>query len=368
MKYLKYLLIVIFVSNFSVSVEAESPKDPREIRLGTLTGLSGYSATQGTDCRNAMEAAGKHHAGALLKKGYTLKFFYGDSQGAARPALTEYARLVNLEQVIGIGLDRSSVGMAVNPLSERQKIPVFGVVGHHQFISENEYAFRVWPATSREGEALAKKIIADGIKKLAVITTEDDWNLSLKRGFLDSIKGSEVEIVYDEDVNPTETEFSAYITKIRAAKPDAIFLNLVIGQPGIALKKIAELAAGTPVYASFFAGRQDELDIAKEAAEGMILADVDYDVDAFKDLLTQNGYPDTAPNGVVFNCHNAVNVIAAALLEADKPVVIGEDLYQAALKVKSIEPLGRVMEIKDRELQFSFVYRKIKDGKAVTIK
>ncbi len=367
LRFILALFLVVAVLS-PTATYGESAIEPT-IRIGLLTALSGYAVQQGTECRQAFELAKGIYAPGDKLHGYRLEYSIGDAQRKAGPALSEFNKLATIQRVHLVVLDGSPVGMAVNPISLEREIPIIGVVGHHRFVSENDYAFRAWPAAQEEGRVMAQKLEQDGKKRIALLTTEDDWTLAIRNILLESFNQSDTAIVYDQQILGEEKDFSSYVARVRSKEPDAIFLNLVTGQPGVALKKMRELRVNTPVYGTYFTGRSDELKLAGQAAEGLLITEIDFPAEKLNSMAHEVGMREPIATAVSYNCYVAFAWTAEAIKRLSRGTKLtGPELRTALLEVHSLSVLGDTLQVKDREVSYPFVYKQVINGALVAQK
>ena len=112
-----------------------------------------------------------------------------------------------------------------------------------------------------------------GIKKIAVMSASDGFGGSGREELLRLAGENGLEVVADERYNPQDTDLSAQLTKIRSAQPQAI-VNWSTGPTQIlAVKNWRDLGMSSiPLYQSHGFGSRKNLQLAGEAAEGVLLA------------------------------------------------------------------------------------------------
>ena len=112
------LIFVLVLCSVTVFAESRTPALP-EIRIGLLTQLSGPFATVGESCRQGYELARKSFAPEDKIGGRTIRFIYGDTKGEAAAGLTEFKRVVEVENVIAVKSWRAK--LKESPTNEAKK-------------------------------------------------------------------------------------------------------------------------------------------------------------------------------------------------------------------------------------------------------
>jgi branched-chain amino acid transport system substrate-binding protein len=136
---------IVFLStlaSWAIADPAATP--PEKLKIGMLLTLSGSFASAGEDCRKGAEA------GLLVAGPQTpIDLIYADTKNEPTTAITEFQRLVRANLVVGVYTHRSSIGMALNPISLNAQVPLLGAVGHRDFARGNNFAFQIWPRSEQ---------------------------------------------------------------------------------------------------------------------------------------------------------------------------------------------------------------------------
>lgn len=353
------LLVATLVTSIT-SLHAESPES---INIGSLTALTGNAATQGVPCKNAFLVSLARRNELANKKQTQINLTIGDTQRSAAPAVTEFTQMLSSQNLIGAAIEGSPVGMAINPLSLKNQIPIVGAVGHRDFTTDNKFAFSMWPSTEAEGSAIAKGIMTSNHSKIAVISVEDDYTLSVRDSFVAALSSSSIDIIANVEVQPKEINFSSILLKIRSKNPDAIFVNTGFGQSGIVVKKIRELGMKVAIYANFLASTVGEIESAGPAAEGMINTQVDFDKKKLSEIFKKYEYPLLEPTTLAYTCLVSMEFILQSVDASQGLVSTPDELYQSLLKQEKVEVLDEQIPIKNRRAIYKFRKQIFKSGK-----
>ncbi|MBX7144258.1 MAG: ABC transporter substrate-binding protein, partial [Oligoflexia bacterium] len=232
--------------------------------------LSGPSAANGQLCRQGVDAARRLLAPNDKIGSYSVRFAFGDTQGQGPAGISEFLRLVQAEQAVVVVTTRSQVGMAVNPVSEEKGVPLFGIVGHSDFLKTNRYAYRFWPTAESEGDAIAKKLKSDGVSRVAILTTEDQWTRSLTDNFSAEFSRLDGDVALSASVDPSDVDFSTLIARIRASNAQAILLNMTLAHMGIAIKRAREAGLQQKLYANYWVNNPATIEVAGSAVKGVV--------------------------------------------------------------------------------------------------
>lgn len=317
--------------------------------IAALAELSGNFSKNGEDCRIGYEIAKQAYPGVSV--------IIADNQNDPKVGITEFRRLVEMKNASALVTTRSSVGLAINPLSKNQKIPLIGVVGHPRFITENPYSIRFFSQASDEASVLANYVSKNNFSKISIISVEDEYFLRLRDDFINSI--GENKITFNDTVLPTEQDFSTLITKLKAKSPDMIFINLIPTQIGQFLKKAKENGINQKTISNFLIGTSDLLKtIDKSLSENIIFAEMDYNkpnyLKAFSRISSNN-----STSSIGYSCYASLTYAFELLKQSQnnkKPMI--EEISE----IKKIKLLDGEIAIKDREAQFEVIPKIIKNG------
>lgn len=313
--------------------------------IGALADLTGNFARLGEDCRGGYEVA------VQVSKS-TSKVIFGDNQNDPKAGISEFRRMVDAERVSSVVTTRSPVGLALNSLSAREKIPLIGIVGHPRFVAENAYAVRVFPSAEAEARVLAEAADEE-VSSLAIVSIEDEYFLGLRDAFVKNLKRTAV--VLNETVSPKDSEFGTLVAKLRAKSPEAVFINGGPSQISILARKLRELKFPAKLYSNFLAGSRDIIAGLDRAGDGLKFAELDYEqpkfVEAFSNLL---GKKPLSPLG--YSCYVAMTY-AMTLSTQDSSA-------EGLAKTKQVQTLDGPITFLNREGQFPVVLKTLENGQA----
>lgn len=235
---------------------------PPVVRVGQTEALTGPSSAYGIRAANgarlAMEqinAAGGFTVGGAT---YMLDIAFNDMANDARQAVTlvrQYASDPGMVATIG---PTNSVGfVAMVPVVAQLQLPLIGDGSGVPLKAWNEWVVRINPVNSTGTPVLLRKVTAKAkIKKMAVIfdQTQDSQrsDAEITKAQADAIG---YQVVAYEAFRTGEPDFSAQISTIRGARPDAIFVAAAVGDGVKLVSQIREAGIDIPLLcgvASFF--------------------------------------------------------------------------------------------------------------------
>ncbi|NYF09684.1 branched-chain amino acid transport system substrate-binding protein [Leifsonia sp. AK011] len=216
----------LVLSGCAPTEEGGAPAGDLTFKVGTALPVTGNLAFLGPP-----EIAGTEYAAAEVNeaaKGITIELTQGDSGDTDNKAYeTEIPRL--LGEGVGAIIGAASSGTSLQFIDQ--------VVGANviQFSPANTSAefttyddkglyFRTAPSDVLQGEVLGNLIAEDGNETLGMIVLNDSYGTGLASFTKEAFEAAGGEVVSEVTYNTGDTNFSAQISEVLAASPDAIAL------------------------------------------------------------------------------------------------------------------------------------------------
>ncbi len=236
------------------SARAQTP--PAEIKIGHLHAGSGAYASISMPVYLGLKfwvdqtnAGGGAFVKAYGKK-IPLKLISYDDQSSTATAATLYNQLITQDQVNMLVADSGSVLTSVGvPIAREHKQFLFDPTGTGTaFFENNQYiALLADPVSSIWPKYITDFLKSDGVKaglkRVAMLYSTNDFTgtqANAVRGFL---KGSPLELVYDQGVPTNTSNYTVLINNIAATNPDAVIALGYVGNDIALLRNLQD--AGT---------------------------------------------------------------------------------------------------------------------------
>ena len=347
-----FLLPFILISVLPILALAEASP----LNVGAILTLSGNFASAGDDSRRGIEAA-------LSLEGNRnyLDVQYEDSRNEPSAAITAFRKLVNADNVMAVYTHRSSIGMALNPISLSSQIPLLGAVGHQDFASNNLFAIQAWPRAHDEGEFVAEEFKRRNLSRVAVLYSEDEWTSSVTEGFRSKLKELGITLVFDLSVPPAEQDLRTQLLKLKAQNPDAVYFNFLLPQIAPAVKQSREMKLPGIFFSNFYLAKKEVIDaVGKAALDGVRYIELNNDLPGLKKILGR----EESPPGLAVAAYISTLLLAHAAREIPQPKNPAE-LISALIKQKEIHTTDGIFKIENRLIKFPLVVKVMTNGKFV---
>jgi branched-chain amino acid transport system substrate-binding protein len=267
-KVLVVLISVLILSWAGLGFAAEP------IKLGLVYPLSGPIAYDGQSVVNGAKLATKeiNDKGGLLG-GRPIKLVIEDGQGLPAQSLAAAEKLISRDRVVALmGCYRSSASLAVQPIAERNKIPMMSVVSSSPKLTEGgfKYYFRNTPKEAMLVDAAAQYLIKKlKIKSVSFLAPNDEWGRAGLAAWTNKMKEYGGKVVTGDLFLTGETNYQPYLTKIKAIGPDALAVQSETLDGSMIYRQAKEMKLDTVNIGSGPMASQKFMELAKEASEGI---------------------------------------------------------------------------------------------------
>ena len=293
------------------------------IKIGFNAPLTGFAAADGNSALvGARLAVEQVNAGGGIN-GDDIELVVYDDQASPKEAAPLAVKMTTQDEVTaGISGSYSGSTRAAATIFQENLVPYISAYAVHPDITRaGDYVFRTSFMGEVQGRAGAK-LIGDvmGLKRVALITLNNDFGKSLATGFKEKAVDFGIEITGEYEYSIKDREFGPIVSKVRSDGPDAIYASGYFFTAGPLVRQIRAAGIAAPVIGQEGYDSQKFIEIAGPDAEGVIITtSLDRDssnpiTQAFiKGFEEMAGYP---TDMVAASAHTAVLVMAEALKTA----------------------------------------------------
>jgi len=231
-----------------------------KVRIGVVLPISGQFAVGAVNPKRGYDLAAEeiNKAGGIKALGGAqIELVYADNQGKQDVSIGETERLIQQEKVAAImGAWHSPSTIAGTQAAERHKTPWVVEVASADIILERgfKYVTRVNVKASWYGEApvdfldYAKSTLKMKVERVAIMYTDDDWGRSsVAKGTKNALTKRGYQVV-EEIAYPSATQdVTTYITKVKAARPDAFVVTSFPNDALLVARAVEQLGLKVPI-------------------------------------------------------------------------------------------------------------------------
>lgn len=254
-----------------------------DLKIGTILSTSGASAFLGTDMKDGMAIAIDEinaHGGV---DGKPLAWTFYDAQSETATAIASTRRLIAQDKVDVIvgGGNMSGLAQAMVPLATQAKIPFMSTEGAASIV--NPVGQRAWIFKSTVDDNVVFERLADYFQKQHITrvallhdtsgfgqaATQELTKVAPERGLT----------TIDEAFNPTDTDLTPQLTRIKASGAQAIVCWTTSPAGVIFIRQAKQLGLGnrTLIHSYGFVS-QRYMELAGKDADGVLLVSVKFPV------------------------------------------------------------------------------------------
>ncbi|MET9593985.1 ABC transporter substrate-binding protein [Streptomyces sp. NPDC006516] len=180
--------------------------------------------------------------------GRKIKVTVFDDQGDPTTGTNIARKLDNGNYVAMIGTAESAVTVAMAPILRQAEIPNITSGQATALVDvKSPFLFLNGPTSTTYDSTLADYLVTTKkFKKIAMISNNGSYGKGEHDAFTAALKKSGITPVSDQVVTTDQKDFSASLSRIRQAKPDAIFLGAEEVQAGLIVKQARDLGIKVP--------------------------------------------------------------------------------------------------------------------------
>lgn len=241
------------------------------IKIGMIAPLTGSWASEGQEMKRNGEllTAELNAKGGLLGK--QVELVVEDDGGDPRTASLAAQRLTTRGVVAVIGTYGSAVTEATQTIFDEAGIIQIANGSTAVRLTEKglKYFFRTCPRDDEQGRVGAALVERSGAKKVALLHDSSAYSKGLADEINALLKSRNANVVFFDALTPKEQDYSAILTKLRAAGPDIVFFTGYYPEGGLLLKQKKQMGWNVPFVGGDAINNPDLVKIAgKEAAQG----------------------------------------------------------------------------------------------------
>ncbi|HXV22325.1 MAG TPA: branched-chain amino acid ABC transporter substrate-binding protein, partial [Desulfuromonadales bacterium] len=241
------------------------------VKIGLMAPMTGSWASEGQEMKRIVEllAQDLNDKGGVL--GRKVEVLVEDDGGDPRTASLAAQRLATREVAAVIGTYGSSVTEASQTILDEAQIIQVANGSTAVRLTEKKlgYFFRTCPRDDEQGRVAVGTLKKMGFKKIAILHD----NTSYARGLAEEARAllpkEGVQVAFFDALTPGERDYTAILTKLKAAGPEAVFFTGYYPEAGLLLRQKKEMNWPVPFLGGDATNNPDLVKIAgKEAAEG----------------------------------------------------------------------------------------------------
>ncbi len=248
------------------------------LELGIPLPLTGSEAKFGEVMKRSFEIAAQDINAKGGIKGKNLVLFFEDSGGKPETSQAIVRKLIDVKkQVVIVGEYTSKCAKVVAAVAEERKVPYLVVASAADDITRQnyKYVFRQNVPNAHYADGLIsffKEVVKPST--MAIINESSDFGSSGATEMEKQAQKLGIKVLLKEKYEKGSTDFKPLLSRVKAVKPDVIYMVSYAADAALLMKQIRELRVNAKLYAGGAAGFAipEFIVNAKNAAEYVITA------------------------------------------------------------------------------------------------
>lgn len=266
----KLSVVVMFMAMVLIS----SPVQAEEtIKIGAIASVTGPASFLGEPERNTLvmlEDQINAQGGILGKK---LEIIIYDDETEVNKAVLAADRLIRKDRVqAGIGGTTSGNTLAIMNNFARAEIPLVSMAAAERIVNPvNPWVFKTPQSDRHAVTRILNHAKEQGHKDIAILTVSNGFGQAGREVLKELIPEMGMNLTGDEIYGPKDTDMTSQLTRIRSQKPDAVICWGTNPGPAVIARNRQQLKLDIPLYMSHGVASKKFIELAGEAAEGILL-------------------------------------------------------------------------------------------------
>ncbi|GAA4226222.1 branched-chain amino acid ABC transporter substrate-binding protein [Actinomadura meridiana] len=309
------------------------------IRIGVPAPLSGDSASAGQDILAAAKVAAAEINKAGGVDGRDVEIVEADDQCSAQQGAQAAQKLLNSKVVAVAGGYCSGAAVPAIPIYGRRNVPFVLDASTNPSLTDTGKGkvFRTCGRDDNQGLVAAKFMTGPlGAKRIALLHDNTTYAKGLADAAAASVKQAGGQVVYQDALQPGQSDYSPVLTKVASAKPDVLYFTGYFAEAGLLMKQRARLGLKFTLMGGDATTDSTALKTAGAAADGYYAttAPLAKDLPAAAGFVSAYKAANNADPGPfsVYE-YDAVKLVAKAVDVAGS--TNGKDITEALHKIKN---------------------------------
>ncbi len=338
------------------------------IRIALSAPMTGNYAEYGQNFQRAIGIAVDWINAAGGINGRPIEIEAGDSKGDPKEAAALAQKFTSDSRIVAeIGDFTSTACMAAQPIYDRAgMVQLSPTSSHPDFAPKSVWSFGIVGTQAGEGPFMAKYAVQKlGKKRIAILYINNDWGIATKNYFEKAAKDMGAEITGIESFFERDKDFTGVLTKLRATKPDALFIPAMYNEGALISKQREKLGWNDVAVlgpGSLFSPKL--LEIGGDAVEGLHTSTIFFDKDpqpaVQKFVKTFETKYSVSPNMFAAVAFDSLNILADAIKKAgtDRKAIRDE-----LAKTRDFPGLtGKITFTQNRDVVKDYRYLVVRNG------
>ncbi len=250
----------------------------QEYRIGFVSAVTGPASSLGGPERDVAVMLQKEidaKGGITGPDGvkHPVKILINDDQSKVDETVRTVKRLIDEQVYVVIASSQSPTSLAVVPVATEAKTPLISMASSHAIVTpikDRFWVFKTPQSNIHVSFHQVKYLKAKKYTKIASLYVNDAFGEDSRRGLAETIKGTDIQIVYEDKFEQTDKDMTPQLTKVKASGAQVLVVHAIPPSASIITKNFRDLGLAIPLIHNHGVGNKPFIDLAAGAAEGVI--------------------------------------------------------------------------------------------------
>ena len=296
------ILVLIFLT------QRGTPKSGEPLKIGIAVPLSGDYGTFGESVRNGALIAQND----LANQGKKIDLVFEDAC-LPKDSVSAITKMITADKIDVLGGSFCLIGLIPSlPILEQNKVIAFNTAANPGAVLNKTYLVSTNFSIKSDAEKIATFIASTlKAKNMALVYYDNDFGQSYANYIQAKLKTENVNVSFIQATKSDTKDFRTTLSKIKAAKPDAVAVIELGDSIGVFLKQAKEFNIQAPMVGYYENEDPSLFKTAGNSAEGFIISSADSQTKTAVTSAFEAKYTETykkAPDSLVLNTYDAVQI------------------------------------------------------------
>ncbi|NTW05104.1 MAG: ABC transporter substrate-binding protein [Peptococcaceae bacterium] len=269
-----FLSLTLLLTITSGCGSSDQKGDQETYKIGAIFDITGPASSLGIPERDSALLIEKEINDRGGINGHKIQLIIEDNESNETKAVQAAKKLIEVDKVLAIaGPSTTGTSMAIIDTIQKSQIPMVSAAAGSAIVNpvdQRKWVFKSAQSDSVVVDKLTDYLVETKAKKIAFLSMNNAFGDGGRKVFETEAPKKGLEIVALEKFGATDNDMTPQLTKIKSVKPDAVVVWAIPPSASILTKNYRQLQIDVPLIHSHGIGNQAFIDLAQDAANGVI--------------------------------------------------------------------------------------------------
>ncbi len=244
-------------------------------RIGAVLDISGSASSLGVPERNTLNMLQEKINAAGGVNGHPLELTILDNKSDETEAVLAVKKLIDRQEVLAvIGCSSSGPSMAMIDTVQKEEVPMISLAAASSIVEpveERKWVFKTAQSDKVVAGKMAGYLKEKGITRIAFLYMNNAYGDGGKQAFVAEAQAAGLQVVAEEKFGAADTDMTPQLTRVKNSEAQAAVVWAIPPSASIITSNFRDLGLEMPLLHSHGVGNPTFIELAGEAANGVIL-------------------------------------------------------------------------------------------------